>query len=371
MSAQKDYYKILGVNNKASAEEIKQKFVALSKELHPDLPKVKKKSEQERKEISAKYSEITEAYDILRNPEKRRQYDQMQSNPFAAGFQQGGFSGEWFNNSNFNFDFNSSENFNINDLFGEIFGFGGGNRSRGKKSRGADINLAINITLAEAYSGKSMNIMYERMNRCTTCNGNGSTSPLQPCSACRGSGMEVGIFGMMTPCRKCNGAKQVIADKDKCKKCNGNGLVREDITMTVNVPRGIAHNTRLMYEKQGSAGINGVSGDLFITVEIKSNSIFTRKDDDLYCTFSASVGHMTLGGKCEIQDLTGAKITVDIPPATQHGTKIKISSKGMPKKYGFGDLYVTILTKIPQIKHASAEVKNAWQIIYDHENKQN
>ncbi len=344
MAEKRDYYEVLGVDKNASDVDIKKAFRKLARKYHPDVNPGDKDAE-------AKFKEINEAYDVLSNAEKRQQYDQFghdAPNFGAGGF--GGFSGGGFGGSA---DFGD-----LGDIFNMFFGGGGGAGAQANGPRqGADLRYDMTLSFEEAVFGCKKTITVDRWVTCSTCGGSGAkpgTSP-ETCSRCHGTGrvtsMQQTPFGRMqtqTTCPECGGTGKVI--KDKCPDCGGTGRKRETKSLEVNVPAGVDNGTRLRMAAEGEAGENGgPSGDLYIYIRVRPDSVFTRDDTDIYMEQKINVAQAALGDEIEVPTLEG-RIKFTIPAGVQSGARFRLKGKGIKsmRGYGKGDQYVTVVIETPK-----------------------
>lgn len=335
----KNFYETLGVAKTASADEIKRAYRKLAMKYHPDQNK-------DNAEAEAKFKEVNEAYDVLKDEEKRAAYDQFGSAAFDGsmgggaggpfgGFQQGagGFGG-------------------FGDIFEEMFG-GMGGASRGGAMRGADIQYAMDITLEDSYQGKQETITVPVNDTCDACDGTGAEKGTKPetCPTCHGSGrmrMQQGFFTIERACSTCGGVGSII--KDPCKKCGGSGRVRREKSLKVNIPKGIEGGRRIRLSGEGEAGITGgPSGDLYILVGIKDHKFFRREGAHLRCRVPIPMTTATLGGEVEVPTIDGKKSSVKIPGGTQTGQQFRLKGKGMPilQSANYGDMYIEIFVETP------------------------
>ena len=316
-----DYYVLLGVSRTASEPEIKKAYRKLAMEYHPDRNSAP--------EAEARFKEITEAYEVLRDPEKRAAYDRYGKAGVGAG---GGFGFH-------HVDLSEALNIFMRD-FGGMGGFEslfGGGRSRSDQRRGQDIKVTLRLTLTEVALGAKKNVKIKSLERCNVCQGSGAKAGSKPttCTGCGGSG-EVrraarsmfGQFISVAPCPTCNGEGTVIADP--CEVCRGEGRVRGERTVTVEVPAGVSANNYLTLRGQGAAGPRGgPSGDLLVMLDIKEDERFERQGDDLIYDLSLSFSQAALGGEHEVPTPYGAE-TLKVPAGTQPETVLRIKNKGLP-----------------------------------------
>lgn len=346
-----DFYQILGVSKTASQDEIKKAFRKKAHELHPD-----KKGGDE-----AKFKQINEAYQTLGNSQKRAQYDQFgQAGPQGPGggaynwsdfSRAGGFPGGDASYQNVDMG-------DLGDMFGDLFGFGGGRRSggRGQQTRGMDIEAELEVSFQEAVFGIEKVMELSRDLTCSTCNGDGAKpgSKTSQCSTCQGSGQVAQVrntlFGAMQTvgrCPACQGEGQIITDP--CVACRGEGRSKTKKALKVQVPAGISSGQSIRLSGEGQAGRKKASaGDLYLRIRVKPDPRFNRQGDDVYSDIGVSVSQAALGGKISVDTLDGP-IKLDVPSGTQPSTKIKLKSKGVPhlRGRGRGDAYFVVKVKIP------------------------
>ena len=340
--AKQDYYELLGVAKNASDAEIKKAYRTLAMKYHPDRNPGDKEAE-------TKFKEVTEAYEVLKDGQKRAAYDQYGHAAFAQGGGAGGFGG-------FNFDFGGTGGFG--DIFGDIFSeFMGAAGGRGRASqqgqRGADIRYDLEISLEEAYAGLKKEIEIQTAVKCDECEGSGAEkgSKAETCDMCHGTGRvrrQSGFFIEERPCPTCHGTGKVI--KNPCKKCHGTGKVAQKKVLEVNIPAGIDNENRMRLSGQGEAGMNGgPNGDLYIFVHVKPHPLFKREATDLYCDIPVSMVTAALGGTIEIPCIDGTKEKVTISAGTQSGDEVRLRKKGMSvlQSKSLGDLFVRFKVETP------------------------
>ena len=353
--SKRDYYEVLGVDKSADDAALKKAYRALAKKYHPDVNPGDAEAEK-------KFKEASEAYAILSDPDKRRQYDQFGHAAFegGAGGGAGGYGG---------FDFNSAD---FGDIFGDIFGdlFGGGGR-RGRSSngpmRGANIRKSIRITFEEAIFGCEKELELILKDECTTCNGTGAkpgTSP-ETCTKCGGSGQIVytsqSFFGMMQnvqTCPTCNGAGKVV--KEKCSSCAGTGFTSSKKKIQVSIPAGIDNGQCVRIREKGEPGTNGgPRGDLLVEVNVSRHPIFQRQEVHIFSTVPISFAQAALGADVKVKTVDG-EVLYTVKPGTKTGTKVRLKGKGVPSLRNpqvRGDHYVTLVIQTPE--KLSAEAKEA------------
>jgi molecular chaperone DnaJ len=336
--SKRDYYEVLSVTRTASDGELKTSYRKLAMQWHPD-------KNPGNAECEAKFKEINEAYDCLKDPQKRAAYDRYGHAAFengGAGAAGGGFGG--FSASAFSDIFD--------DLFGGM-GRRGGGRSGGRE-RGADLRYNLEITLEEAFNGKNAKIELPTNVACETCSGTGAKAGTQPvqCKTCQGSGRirhAQGFFTLERTCASCQGRGSVITDP--CKSCGGAGRVVKERTLEVNIPAGVEDGTRIRLGGEGEAGARGGgNGDLYIFLSVTQHPIFQREGADLYCRVPISMVTATLGGEFEVPTVDGARSKVKVPEGTQTGKRFRLSGKGMPvlRSRDRGDMYVQVAVETPQ-----------------------
>ena len=341
--SKKDYYEILGVDRKASAEDLKKAYRQLAVKLHPDKNPGNKDAEH-------KFKEINEAYDVLKDEQKRAAYDRFGHGAFQGGGPRpgggaGGFSG-----------FSGAGGFGdiFEDLFGEMMGAQQqGGRSANGARRGADLSHEMEITLEESFKGKDAPIKVATWQGCGTCSGSGAEkgSKAETCDACRGSGRvraQQGFFTVERTCTVCGGAGQVI--KTPCKTCGGSGRVRKEKSLQVTIPAGIEDGTRIRLAGEGEAGVRGgPPGDLYVFMSIKPHRFFQRESANLHCRVPMPIHTVALGGTIEVPTIDGKRIKVTIPAGTQTGQQFRLKGKGMTvlRSPARGDMFVEVAVETP------------------------
>ena len=345
--AKQDYYEVLGVARDASEAEIKKAFRIKAKECHPDINPDDEVSEH-------KFKEINEAYEVLNDSEKRRQYDQFGHAAFDPSAGAGGFGG-----------FGGFEDVFDSIFGGSIFGSRAGRQRRGPV-RGRDIRFDLTIAFEEAADGVRHEIEYQRTERCPACEGSGACkgSDAAACTVCNGTGQVetaqntvFGRFVNVTECHACNGEGRII--KEPCEKCRGTGQVRRKRTLSVNIPAGIDEGQVLSVAGEGEAGMKGgPPGDLRIVVHVRPHRLFRRRDYDLFYEMPVSFAKAAMGGEIEIETLNG-KVRYKIPEGTQPATTFRLKGKGIKHLHhgGHGDLYVQVNVQVPT--KLNAEQKRA------------
>lgn len=339
----KDLYEILGVAKGASDDELKKAYRKLAMQYHPD-------KNHGNAEAEAKFKEISQAYDVLKDPQKRAAYDRFGH----AAFQQGGGGGGAGGFHGF-----SGGAGGFADIFEEMFGdvFSGGTRGGRRPGQmgfpGNDIATSLNITLEDAFKGKETNIQVPVMQTCEVCDGNGAKKGTQPetCPTCQGAGRvraTQGFFTVERTCSTCGGMGKVI--KEPCDNCHGQGRTRKTKTLKINIPAGIEEGRRIRLSGEGEAGIQGgPAGDLYVEITIKPHRFFRRQGADLRTRVPISFTTAALGGSFEVPTVEGGKAEVKIPAGTQNGQQFRLKGKGMSimRSTGRGDMYVDIFVETP------------------------
>ncbi|HOW43136.1 MAG TPA: molecular chaperone DnaJ [Candidatus Omnitrophota bacterium] len=352
MSTKKDYYEVLGVAKSASVDEIKKAYRQLAMKFHPDRVEPAQK-----KEAEEKFKEISEAYAVLSDTQKRQLYDQYGH----SGIDQKYAYEDIFKGADFSSVFGGGGGFSgsiFEDIFGDlgfdIFGGGGSSRSGGRQNprarRGRDLEITVSITLEEAAGGVEKSITVPRYEMCETCGGSGAKpgSKKITCTQCKGSGRVVvssGFFQLAQTCPKCRGQGEFI--QTPCPACGGEGRQRKTSTIRVKVPPGVDNGSNLRVRGEGEAGTAG-RGDLYVIIEVKPHSVFVRRGNDLITRISISVTKAILGADVDVPTLEG-KVSMKIPPGTQSGKIFRLKEKGVPDVHGHGvgDELVQVEVDIP------------------------
>ena len=332
-----DFYETLGVSRSADEKELKAAYRKLAMQFHPDRNPGDHAAE-------VRFKEIGEAYDCLKDAQKRAAYDRFGHAAFEHGGGGAGFA-NGFGSGGFSDIFE--------DIFGEMMG-GGRRRSTGGRERGADLRYNMEITLEEAYTGKTAQIRVPSSISCTVCSGSGAKPGTQPvtCTMCGGHGKvraSQGFFSVERTCPQCQGRGQTI--KDPCPKCSGQGRIVQERSLSVNIPAGIEDGTRIRLANEGEAGLrSGPSGDLYIFLAVKPHEFFQRDGADLYCRVPISMTTAALGGQFEVATLDGTQTRVKVPEGTQNGKQFRLKGKGMPvlRQTQMGDLYIQTAVETPQ-----------------------
>ncbi|WGT52112.1 molecular chaperone DnaJ [Thioclava nitratireducens] len=345
--AKRDYYDVLGTAKGASAEEIKKAYRKKAKELHPDR-------NSDNPDAQAQFKEVNEAYDVLKDAEKKAAYDRFGHAAFEGGMG-GGRPGGGYGGAGSQGDFASAFSDVFEDLFGDFMGGGrggpGGGRSRAQ--RGSDLRYNMRVTLEEAYRGTHKTINVPSSAACTACNGSGAEGGSEPqtCPTCSGLGKvraQNGFFTVERTCPTCGGQGQVV--KNPCKVCHGAGRVEVDRQLQVNIPPGVETGTRIRHAGEGEAGLRGgPSGDLYIFIEVQPHAIFEREGTDLHCRVPVSMATAALGGEVEVPTIDGGRSRVKIPAGSQSGRQMRLRGKGMPalRGGGSGDMFIELAVETP------------------------
>jgi molecular chaperone DnaJ len=343
--AKRDYYETLGVAKGADEKALKSAYRNMAKKFHPD-------ANPGNTEAEAKFKEINEAYDVLKDPQKKAAYDRFGHQAFegGAGGRPGGGAG-------FGPDFSSSMNDIFEDLFGDFMGGGGGRgrqrQSRGGAQRGSDLRYNLEVSLTEAFAGKTAQVRVPSSVQCDTCKGSGAKPGTQPktCATCGGAGAvrsQSGFFTVERACHTCQGRGQVIADP--CGACQGQGRVTKERNLSVNIPAGVEDGTRIRLAGEGEAGVRGgPNGDLYIFLSLRPHEFFQRDGADLFCKVPISMATAALGGEVEVPTIDGKKARVTIPEGTQNAKQFRLKSKGMPvlRSQQSGDMYIQVSVETP------------------------
>ncbi len=330
MTQKRDYYQVLNVERDADDNEIKKAYRKLAIQFHPD-------KNPNNKEAEDKFKEATEAYEVLRDPEKRQTYDR---------FGHAGLEGMTTDFSGFGV--------NLDDLFGDVFGdlFGGfGGRQRAPK-RGRSLQYNLEVTLEDVIHGKQVTIQVPRVETCSICNGSGAKTgtDVVTCPQCHGRGQisqSQAFFTMSRTCPRCHGDGEII--QDPCPSCTGRGLIQNTSEIKLNIDKGVASGFKYQLRGEGEAGVNGApSGDLFVVINVAPHERFQRDQNDLITTAKISFVQATLGAKISVQGIDGHE-ELRIPPGTQYGTQLRIPNKGVPiyRRSHSGDLIVKIEIETP------------------------
>jgi molecular chaperone DnaJ len=341
--AKKDYYETLGVSRDATRDDIKKAYKRLAKKYHPDINKESGSAD--------KFKEISEAAAVLGDDDKRANYDR-----FGTADVSGGFGGADFSGFDFSDFFRQGQGFDFDDLFESFFGGGFRRKARGPQ-RGSDLRYDLNITLEDCAFGAKKNIVIPRMAKCDRCDGTGaqSSSDIKTCETCHGSGIEkrvqrtvFGIFQQTATCSKCHGQGTVI--KNPCPVCDGDGIVKKNVKLEIEIPKGADNGTKLRLKGEGEAGEKGGHpGDLYVIIHVEEHDTFRRDGDDISIEVPISFTQACLGCEMEVPTLEG-KAKLRIPSGTQPDTVLRMKGKGIEniRGYGSGDQHVKIIVKVPE-----------------------
>ena len=374
MSTTEDYYTILGVEKTASADEIKKAYRKLAMQYHPDR-------NPDNKEAEAKFKDINEAYEVLKDAQKRAAYDRYGHQAFANGMG-GNAEANPFNG----FDFTGAGFADVfSDIFSEFTGQGRRSRQRSYAERGDDIRYDMTLTLEEAFQGVEKEISITTSKECDACHGHGTADGKEPpvCATCQGSGkvrtQQGGFFVFETTCPQCRGTGRVVLEK--CKKCRGSGKEKIDKSLKIKIPAGIESGTRMRVTGEGEIGKNGgPKGDLYVFISIKPHKMFARDGSDLFVEKPISMVQAALGGNFKLSGIDGQKIDVNIKAGTQPNDRLRLKNNGMRyiNSDKRGDLYVQFKVVIPTkltseqkdclqkfADSASAEEKGFWSKLFE------
>ncbi len=338
-----DYYTTLGVNKGADDAEIKRAYRKLAMEYHPDRNPGDEDAEK-------KFKEINEAYDILKDQQKRAAYDRFGHAAFNGGMGGDGAAGA----GTAGFDFSS----NFSDIFEDLFGEFTGARARGRSggstaARGADLRYNLEIPLEDAFKGKQQTIRITTAVSCEQCGGTGAAkgTAAEVCPTCSGTGrirVQQGFFTIERTCHTCQGTGKII--KNPCKACAGTGKTRKERSLSVNIPAGVEEGTRIRLAGEGEAGFRGgPNGDLYIFVSIKPHKLFRREGANIFCRVPLKFTTAALGGSIEVPTIEGGRVKVNIPAGTQSGHQFRLRGKGMTvlRSNSHGDMYIEVQVETP------------------------
>ncbi|WP_027019743.1 molecular chaperone DnaJ [Corynebacterium sputi] len=358
--ADKDYYADLGVSSSATQDEIKKAYRKLARDNHPDAHQGDTAKED-------RFKRVSEAYSVIGEADKRAEYDELRAALRSGGMgfpRGGGATGQGAGG----FDFNLSDLFGdggqtsggfggggggaggFGDFLGGFMNRGGASGASNRPRRGADVETEITLDFREAAKGVTIPLQLTNPSPCTTCNGSGARSGAPvTCTRCVGTGFvdeQRGAFAMSRPCPDCDGQGTRI--EDPCPDCDGTGVTTRRRTITVRVPAGVVDGQKVRLAGQGEAGLRGKpAGDLFVTVHVRPDEIFTRSGDNLEVTVPVSFGELALGGTLTVPTIDG-KVRVKVPAGTSDGRTLRVRGRGIPKRSGTpGDLLVTVAVKVP------------------------
>ena len=334
--SKQDYYDLLGIQRDAAADEIKRAYRKQAMKYHPDRNQGDNTAEQ-------KFKDVNEAYDILRDDEKRAAYDRFGHAAFEGGGNARGAGGD--------FGFGGGFADIFGEMFGDIMGRGAGGQQRA--ARGADLRYNMQISLEDAYKGKEAQIRVPTSENCSECGGNGAAKGSKPttCSTCKGHGKvrtQQGFFTIERTCPNCHGNGRVI--ENPCGGCGGSGRVRQEKTLSVNIPPGVEDGVRIRLANEGEAGIRNASpGDLYIFLAVAAHRLFQRDGANIHCRVPIPMMTATIGGSIEVPTVAGGRARVSIPAGTQSGHQFRLRGKGMPvmQSTAHGDMYIQAVIETP------------------------
>ncbi|KMW58975.1 Chaperone protein DnaJ [Candidatus Rhodobacter oscarellae] len=340
--AKRDYYEVLGAQKGATAEELKKAYRRKAKELHPDR-------NSDNPNAESQFKEVNEAYDALKDPDKKAAYDRYGHAAFEGGMGGGPRPGGPGHG-----DFASAFSDVFDDLFGDFMGArpgGGGGRQRA--TRGSDLRYNMRVSLEDAYQGVQKTINVPTSVSCGTCDGTGAEGGAEPttCPTCSGMGKvraQQGFFTVERTCPTCAGAGQIISNP--CAACGGSGRVNKDRALSVNIPAGVETGTRIRLAGEGEAGLRGgPNGDLYIFIEVQEHALFQRDGQDLFCHVPVSMASAALGGDIEVPTMDGGRSRVKVPAGSQSGRQMRLRGKGMPglRGSGHGDMFIELAVETP------------------------
>ena len=343
--AKRDFYDVLGVARGASAEELKKAYRTKAKELHPDR-------NSDNPNAEAQFKEVNEAYDVLKDADKKAAYDRFGHAAFDGGMGGGGRGAQGFGGGG-NGDFASAFSDVFEDLFGDFMGGRGGGGGRSRAQRGSDLRYNLRVSLEEAYQGVQKTINVPTSIACDTCRGTGAEGGAEPvtCPTCSGMGKvraQQGFFTVERTCPTCSGMGQIV--KNPCRSCGGAGRIEKERSLSVNIPAGVETGTRIRLAGEGEAGLRGgPSGDLYIFIEVRDHAIFQRDGVHLFCRVPISVTSAALGGEVEVPTIDGGKARVKVPAGSQTGKQMRLRAKGMPalRGGGTGDMVIELAVETP------------------------
>ena len=338
--AKRDYYEILGVAKGADAATIKKGYRQKAKELHPDR-------NSDNPNAEAQFKEANEAYEVLKDENKKAAYDRYGHAAFENGM--GGGGGPRGGQG----DFGSAFSDVFDDLFGDFMGGRGGGGRRNAAQRGNDLRYNLRINLEDAFSGMQKTVTVPTAVGCGSCNGTGAEGGSEPqtCPTCSGMGKvraQQGFFTVERTCPTCSGMGQTI--KDPCTTCHGQGRVEKEKSLSVNIPAGVETGTRIRLAGEGEAGMRGgPTGDLYIFIEVNDHALFEREASNLFCRVPVSIATAALGGEIEVPTIDGGRSRVKVPEGSQSGRQMRLRGKGMPalRGGGLGDMFIELAVETP------------------------
>ena len=341
--AKRDFYDVLGVPKGSSAEDLKKAYRSKAKELHPDR-------NSDNPNAEAQFKEVNEAYEVLKDADKKAAYDRYGHAAFEGGMGggRGGHPGAGGNG-----DFASAFSDVFEDLFGDFMGGRGGGGGRSRAQRGSDLRYNLRISLEEAFKGIQKTINVPTSSVCEICRGTGAEGGAEPttCPTCSGMGKvraQQGFFTVERTCPTCNGMGQII--KNPCRACGGQGRVEKERALSVNIPAGVETGTRIRLAGEGEAGLRGgPSGDLYIFIEVREHALFQRDGAHLFCRVPVSMTTAAIGGEVEVPTIDGGRSRVKVPAGAQSGKQLRLRAKGMPalRGGGTGDMLIELAVETP------------------------
>ena len=339
--AKRDFYEVLGVSKGANADEIKKAYRQKAKVLHPDRNSDNPNAENQ-------FKEVNEAYEILKDAEKKAAYDRFGHSAFEGGGGPRGPGGQYGGG-----DFASAFSDVFDDLFGDIMGGRRGGGGGQRAVRGADLRYNLRVTLEDAHRGMQKTVQVPTAVACGECNGTGAAGGTEPstCPTCSGIGKvraSQGFFTVEKTCPTCGGLGQII--QNPCKSCSGAGRVERERSLSVNIPAGVETGTRIRLAGEGEAGLRGgPSGDLYIFIEVADHALFQRDGTTLYCRVPVSMASAALGGDIEVPTIDGGRSRVKVPAGSQSGRQMRLRGKGMPslRSGGQGDMLIELAVETP------------------------
>ena len=338
--AKKDYYELLGIERGASADEIKKAYRGKAKELHPDRNSDNPNAEEQ-------FKEVNEAYDVLKDPDKKAAFDRFGHAAFEGGMGAGQRRGGQQ-------DFAGAFSDVFDDLFGDFMGGGGGRGGGGQRaSRGSDLRYNLRISLEDAFTGIQKTINVPTAVVCGSCSGTGAEGGAEPvnCPTCSGMGKvraQQGFFTVERTCPTCSGLGQII--KNPCQTCGGAGRIEKERALSVNIPAGVETGTRIRLAGEGEAGMRGgPTGDLYIFIEVSEHDLFARDGTHLFCRVPVSLSSAALGGDIEVPTIDGGRSRVKVPAGSQSGKQMRLRNKGMPalRQGPAGDMFIELAVETP------------------------
>ena len=338
--AKRDYYDVLGIARGADGAEIKKAYRQKAKELHPDRNK-------DNPDAEAQFKEANEAYEVLKDAEKKAAYDRFGHAAFENGMGGGGGGPRG------QADFASAFSDVFDDLFGDFMGGRGGGGRRSSAQRGNDLRYNLRINLEDAYAGLQKTITVPTAVTCSACTGTGAEGGSEPqtCPTCSGMGKvraQQGFFTVERSCPTCGGLGQII--KNPCQVCHGQGREQKEKSLSVNIPAGVETGTRIRLAGEGEAGMRGgPTGDLYIFIEVKEHALFERDNINLHCRVPVSIATAALGGEIEVPTIDGGRSRVKVPEGSQTGRQMRLRGKGMPSLRGgtTGDMFIELAVETP------------------------